>query len=233
MEARQWLEQAIAQAEGTKSAALADCHSYLAMAMLALGELDQARRSAHTAVVMSRDLDDTGGTLAEALLQLGMANLQLGELGAARPYIEESLQIRRRTGEYPHRMVDMVAYFEGTEGNHGRSLELIEEAIELAHAAGNVTAIRQYQHNRACTLRAMGRAEEARAAMVTNSSRRYCGRRARTSSSSWRRTTAPCWPSSATTRKPSSSWALPMPSATAPSTSENQRRPRTFAVPST
>ena len=232
MEARQWLEQAISRAGKTKGPVLADCHSYLAMALLALGELENARESARAAVAMCRDLEDTEGPLAEALLQLGMANLQLGELGAARPYIEESLKIRRRTGEHPTAWSTCSpASRESTATTSGPSNSTTRQSrshtprgTSRPSASTNTTGPARFE-------RWVGPRRPGR--RWPNSSRTYSGTRARTSSSSWPRITAPCWPSSETTSKPSSSSAPPMPSATAPITSENRPRLGTSVDPST
>ena len=63
--------------------------------------------------------------------------------------------------------MDTLANWESTDGNYQRSLELHDEAIALARGARNVTASRAYRHNRACTLRLMGRLDEAQAEMTS------------------------------------------------------------------
>jgi hypothetical protein len=79
----------------------------------------------------------------------------------------EAVEVARRSIDTPHRIVDSLAVFEGIEHHRHRALELHEEAIALAHAAGDLRAARSYQHNRACELRLMGRVGEARDEMIT------------------------------------------------------------------
>ena len=167
VEARRWLEPVIARAGTASSIELARCLSFLAAGLMAIGEPEQARRRGLQAVSMYRDLGDTGHGLAEALRALALATMDCGEPGEARLLFEEAVEVgRRSTDEGPyHRILDNLAILESTEHNYHRSLELHDEAIALAQAAGHFGAVRHWRHNRACVLRLVGRVAEARAEM--------------------------------------------------------------------
>jgi predicted ATPase/class 3 adenylate cyclase len=165
VEARQWLERVVAQAGPARSAELGVCLSYLARCLNVLGEPEAARHHALGAVKLLRELGDSG-RLALALLPLALATLEQGGPEAARPLFEEALEIARTVGETRHDVVDSVALFEGFEQHPQRALELHDEAIMLARAAGDHAAVRLYQLNRASGLRQLGRLGEAHDELV-------------------------------------------------------------------
>ncbi|MEW1953357.1 adenylate/guanylate cyclase domain-containing protein [Terrabacter sp. NPDC080008] len=168
VEARQWLEPVIDRAGTTSSSELARCLSFLTGALATIGEAEEARRRGLQAVSMLRDLGDTGYELAEALRVYAVATHYCGDPGAARLLLEEALEVGRGLtdgGPY-HRILDNLANVESHERNYHRSLELHEEAIALAQAAGHSGAARVWQHNRACVLRLVGRVAEARDEML-------------------------------------------------------------------
>ena len=81
----------------------------------------------------------------------------------ARPAYEEALQAARASNDpvLLHRTLGYVAAFEASEHDDTRSLELDSEALALARDLGDSGAELAYQHNIACTLRMLGRVEEA------------------------------------------------------------------------
>ncbi|MGO4604655.1 ATP-binding protein [Terrabacter sp. 2YAF2] len=168
VEARQWLEAVIARAETTVSIELARCVSFLTGALATIGEAEEARRRGLQAVSMLRALGDTGYELAEALRVSAAATHYGGNPGAARLLLEEALEVGRGStdgGPY-HRILDNLADLESHERNYHRSLELHDEAIALAQAAGHFEAARVWRHNRACVLRLVGQVAEARDEML-------------------------------------------------------------------
>ncbi|KRC91068.1 hypothetical protein ASE25_21830 [Terrabacter sp. Root85] len=163
-EARRWLEPVVARAGSTENVALAQCLAVLADSLIALGEPDEAKRHARRAVQMYRDLHQSGWWLAQALRALALATWECGDAGEARLLLQEALEVghaSRTEGPY-HRILDHFATLEAVEHHFSRSLELYDEAIGLAEAAGHSTAAGAYQYNRACLFREMGRAEDAR-----------------------------------------------------------------------
>ena len=162
-EGQQWLARAINRAEGYDSPELARCLASSAGFLVLLGEPDEAQERATEAVNMWRRLGDQGAELSAALRALAVAEEYRGRPEAARPAYDEALRAARASGDSVliHRTLGYYSTFEGIEHHNTRSLELGTEALDIVRRLGDATAEVVYQHNLACTLRAIGRVEEA------------------------------------------------------------------------
>jgi tetratricopeptide (TPR) repeat protein len=93
--------------------------------------------------------------------------LYRGQPAAARSLLEEALMVARESGDkryVQHALADL-AILEAVEGNYQRSTELNIEALDLAHELGDTVIALIARENMACTLREMGRVEEAQMQM--------------------------------------------------------------------
>ncbi len=158
-EGRTWLELAVERAAGAEDAALARCLQALASNLIITGDLEGAREAARSSVQMCRRVGSRG-TLAMALAELGRIQSECGDLTGARPLYEEAIDVGADLSTMPTLMMDL-AIIEAIEENYERSVQLNEEALRVATAAGQVLTSLMAEHNLACTLRLMGRVEEA------------------------------------------------------------------------
>jgi tetratricopeptide (TPR) repeat protein len=165
-EGRRWLERALEHAGGSDTPELAHCLQYMSVFLRLAGDLDHVQEYATGSVDMWRRLDDTH-KLAGALLTLAGMELYRGQPAAARSLLEEALMVARESGDkryVQHALADL-AILEAVEGNYQRSTELNIEALDLAHELGDTVIALIARENMACTLREMGRVEEAQMQM--------------------------------------------------------------------
>ena len=165
-EGRRWTERAIEDAGGDDRPELARCLSRLAATLRILGDLDCAYERATSSVDMWRRLNETS-RLATALNSLAGIQQDRGQAAAARSLYEEAIDVARESGakEQLRSVLLHFATLESSEHNYHRSMELDMEAVDLARELGDPFAELNHQHNMACTLRLMGRVEEARRRM--------------------------------------------------------------------
>ncbi len=165
-EARRWLERAIEHAGDTDSPEVARTLTSLANNVGALGQTEIAHEHATASVDMWRRLNDIG-KLAVALNSLAATEVNRGQLEAARPVYEEALALARQSGDKTilSRILGDFATLEGCFHQYQRSLELDSEGLAIARELGDPTGALAHEHDMACTLREMGRVEEAQAKM--------------------------------------------------------------------
>jgi hypothetical protein len=84
-------------------------------------------------------------------------------MGAAREAFEESVILARQSEETYAltRALGNLALLEHHQHNFERSLELMDTTVELLLTLGDDLGVLQARHNMACTLRQMGRLEDA------------------------------------------------------------------------
>jgi tetratricopeptide (TPR) repeat protein len=130
------------------------------------GDLDRAREHATASVDMWRRLGDNS-TLAMALTELADVEAERGELAGARDLYEAAVGVARECGDRSQLRVVLgeFAILEASEGDHEQSLALDAEALAIARELGDPIGALTAEHNMACTLREMGRVDDARQQM--------------------------------------------------------------------
>ena len=161
-ERRRWLELAVERAGDRDRPELARCLTLLAATLRVAGDLDRAREHATASVDMWRRMGDSS-TLAMALTELADVEAERGELAAARSLYEEAVGVARESGDRGQLRVVLgeFAILEASEGHYERSLELDTEALAIARELGDPIGALTAEHNMACTLREMGRIDDA------------------------------------------------------------------------
>ena len=165
-EGQRWLERAVALAGDEDSPELADCLKGLGVLRRALGSLPRSQAAAAQSVAMWRRLGDKPGLL-DALLRLGAPVSLMGDVPRHREILEEALILARSLGDNYRlsRALSDLASLAVVEHNLERSLQLNREAVRIAGAEGDEVNPLKDRHSIACTLREMGRFEEASSEM--------------------------------------------------------------------
>ena len=161
-ERRRWLEVAVARAGQADRPELARCLSLLAATLRVTGDLDRARRHASASVEMWRRLRDSG-SLAMALTELADVEAERGEVAVARSLYGVAVGVARESGDRGQLRVVLgeFAILEASEGHPEQALELDAESLSIARDLGDPIGALTAEHNMACTLREMGRIDEA------------------------------------------------------------------------
>jgi predicted ATPase/class 3 adenylate cyclase len=157
-----WLEQAIERAGSTPSSGLASGLAAYANLLLAQGEPDRACELAARGVEMARALDDEEPA-AYALGVLGSAQIQRGDVEAARVTLREALDLHRRF-DNPSRLVKALGNLAGVEeecGDFAHAEELTHEALDLVRELGDMHEEAVQGQNLANLLATSGRPQEA------------------------------------------------------------------------
>jgi predicted ATPase len=167
LEMRRWLEQATNLAAGSEpSEGLAECLFWQGRALDMLGDLQAAHRCATASVAVRRRIGDASGMVLSLTL-LADVESSRGQATTARALFEEALTLARDL-EDPERIqvVLMVfAVFELSHHNYQSSLDLNAEALTVARQLGRPEITLTAQENLACSLRRMGRLQEAQTQM--------------------------------------------------------------------
>jgi tetratricopeptide (TPR) repeat protein len=160
-EGRWWCEAAIERGQGSASPELAQCLGELAYLSSVQGHAESAVQAASSAVSIARDVPDAD-ILAQALVRLGNARMNLNNLDAARGSFEEALRLLPPTRR-DRRLVALanLAILEHMQGNYGRAEELWNQALEIGKDLGNVHRIADIRVNMVSLLARMGRVAEA------------------------------------------------------------------------
>jgi predicted ATPase/class 3 adenylate cyclase len=161
-EGRLWLERAIKSARDDVSPELGRCLTGLADLARIQGDISFGREIAVQSVAMWRRLGDKE-RLSWTLTRLAYCEEFLGDLQAARLAFEEAVSLAREIGNKPRLAgaLSNQARFEVVERNLERALELEQAAVEINVELGDEMDALGGRHNMACTLREMGRLEEA------------------------------------------------------------------------
>jgi tetratricopeptide (TPR) repeat protein len=115
---------------------------------------------------MWRRLDDPV-RLASALTTLAAMEARRSQPAAARSLLEEASNVARDCGakQYFALALADLALLEHDQHDYERSLQLNRAVLEIAHEVENPMVPLVARHNIACTLRRIGRVEEARTQM--------------------------------------------------------------------
>lgn len=160
------LERLIRLSGGRDDPEMAKCLAYLATTLRMSGDRDRAHEAAADSVAMWRRLGAPGG-LAIPLNELAYSEMDRGEPEVARALFAEAVASARQSGTKVDllRVLGNSALLEHYEHNYERSLELHVEVLALAEELGSPDFVLSAKHNLACTLRGLGRLEEAKAQM--------------------------------------------------------------------
>jgi predicted ATPase/class 3 adenylate cyclase len=161
-EGRRWLERVIAVADGEDSAELANCLLALAWLVFEQGDHRQAGVIASRALAVSRRLVD-GAQLVRSLISAGMVETEGGHLDRGRESLHQAVALAEQADDRHllARALTSLAHAEGHAQDHERSLELHDASLRILVEVGDEVTAVGVRHNRACTLREMGRASEA------------------------------------------------------------------------
>jgi len=149
------------------SAELAECLESLAMIRYAQGEQERSLELARTSVKMLRRLGDRS-RLSSALRVVATIEGRISGHAAARRGLEEAVALARETGQQvalSYALLEL-SNVEAAEGHLERSIHLLEESFPISRELGDEVQLIMSRHNVACTLREMGRSQEAHREMT-------------------------------------------------------------------
>ncbi len=164
-EARLWLERAVSLGD-EDSPELGCCLGALSAFLLRQGGLAEACDLAERSVAMLRRVGDRD-KLCGALIGLGGAQDELGDLPSARRSYEEALALASQIDdEHDNKLrqastLNRLGVLEISDGNFEKALKLFDAAIGIRHEIGDEYAVLVGRHNAACTLHFMGQPQEA------------------------------------------------------------------------
>jgi predicted ATPase/class 3 adenylate cyclase len=161
-EARRRLERAVGVAADQDNPEMGRCLERLANVAFLLGDPEHARVAATRAISIFRRSGDKK-QLSRVLSWLGRTQAELGERESARSAFEEAAHLSIEVGD-PALHADILSdlsMFEAYEGNLERCLELDTIALGLYEQRGDERRALRLRHNIACTLRELGRVDEA------------------------------------------------------------------------
>lgn len=161
-EGRKWLERALERASDHDSTEVAACLRVHSQLLIRSGAFQDAYRYAKDSVAMSRRLRDPTGTIW-GLWQLATVDLSRQHFASARPMMEEALALARQSGSSKqlHAVLQRSAMLEGSDDNLPAALDLSTEALAIAQQLGAPNWALLDRQNVACTLRQLGRVEDA------------------------------------------------------------------------
>jgi len=161
-EAQQWLTRAIDLNSGADSPELGRALWALAAFTSLMGDYTTARTVAIRSANISRRIGEQR-ELAMALIMQGQAERALGDYQAARQCLEWAISLSRSVHELADEAQGLMelAFLEFLEGNLERRLKLELAVLTIHEEMGDDAGALGSRHNLACTLRLLGRLEEA------------------------------------------------------------------------
>lgn len=166
LEAQLWLSRGIAAPSEEDSPELGQCLFAFATFMLMTGDHPAAFEAASRSVAMYRRLENER-RLVYPLTMLGRTARALGDVRYARKCFEEAIALGRTTHNQQGEAeaVGALAQLEFMEGNLERRLELDKSALAISQRLGDDFAVLTARYDIACSLRLLGRLDEAHAHM--------------------------------------------------------------------
>ncbi|MGI8699630.1 MAG: ATP-binding protein [Nocardioidaceae bacterium] len=162
VEGRRWLEQCVTLGGDHDSTELANCLTGLANTTRVQGVLDRASQAARRSAAMSRRLGDKT-SLLRVLNMSAWIDMGRGDMQAARASLEEGVVLARELDNVARLELTLnsLGQLEAFEGNFERSLELLNAALVIDLEQGSEIGVLEGRQHLACTLRMMGRLDEA------------------------------------------------------------------------
>ena len=161
-EGRRWPQQSVEGAAGADSRQHAETLDWLGHFLYRGGQHARARDYAISSVQMWRRLAHPAG-LPGALADLVLIEVERGQTATCRPLLDEARAVAQEIGDNRQLHLALQAYasFEDAQGNYERALQLDTQAVEVARQLKDSWRVLVGQHNIACTLRELGRVQEA------------------------------------------------------------------------
>jgi predicted ATPase/class 3 adenylate cyclase len=166
-ERRGVIDRAIERGDPADSSERARLLMYVGAVLVMSRRPEEARSYLEESVAMMRRVDDRL-YLVSALGVSGMMEAHLDRSDAARELYDEAVAVAMSTGNMMHlheALANLAWHIQSTGADHETVLRLKQEALEIAKRTGNPFAAMTDQHNVACTLRMLGRVDEAYAMM--------------------------------------------------------------------
>ena len=166
-ERRHVIERAIERGDPADSSERARLLLYAGTVLVTSRRPEDAREHLEASTAMLRRVHDRL-YLVSALSISGMMEAQLDNTDAAREHYDEAIAIAMSTGnmlQLHQALADLAWHIQSTSGDHEAVLQLKQEALAVAKRTGNPYAALTDQHNVGCTLRMLGRFDEAYAIM--------------------------------------------------------------------
>ena len=162
-----WLGRAIERGAGLRSADLALCHAQLATCLRYSGRRDGLIENAEEGLAILRRLGGPADALHLALRSRAAAEEVVGDYRVAMTFYEESRVKARLEGNLAqlHRTLNSEAGLVGVLGDFEEERRMEEESLEIAIQLDDMGAVLGCRQNLACTLRILGRLEEAESMM--------------------------------------------------------------------
>ncbi|HSS68488.1 MAG TPA: adenylate/guanylate cyclase domain-containing protein [Nocardioidaceae bacterium] len=161
------IERAIGRGDTADSSERARLLLYLGTVLVLARRAEEARAYLEQAIAMMRRVGDDM-YLVSALNITGMMEADLGRHDASRELYDESVAVAMSTGnllQLRESISNLAWHIQSTGGDHEVVLQLKREALEVAKRTGNPYAALADEHNVACSLRILGRLDEAYAMM--------------------------------------------------------------------
>jgi predicted ATPase/class 3 adenylate cyclase len=161
-EAQRRLERAVSVAADEDDVELSRCLTALSTVAITQGDAEQANVQATRAVAMCRRLGHKQ-SLSYALNALAASQHELGESDLARAAFEEAAALAQDLNEpeLVARVLRNLATMEARVGNLERSLELDTTVLRIEQQRGNERGVLIQRENMACTMRMMGKVDDA------------------------------------------------------------------------
>jgi predicted ATPase/class 3 adenylate cyclase len=157
------MERAIDRGDPADSVERAVLLLFVGSVLTLSGRTDRAEPYIDESTAMLRRVGDRS-YLTSALSMGGMIASQRGQVAEARAFYDESVAVAMSSDnqmQLHQALADLAWHIQSTSGDHETVLELKLQALEVAKRTGNPYAALTDQHNVACTLRMLGRLEEA------------------------------------------------------------------------
>lgn len=166
-EARSWGGAALALGEGGSELRRADLMLHLSEVHRVTGDAERAAELVHGAVALLRlhdlspeDVDALAPVTCHAYFCLGATAFWEGRHDDARPWLSHAWTHGGDSAPHLWSLVNHALVVSG-DGDHAAALAFEDSAIAMAGRLGDVAAATAVRNNRACTLRLLGRPEEA------------------------------------------------------------------------
>jgi predicted ATPase len=163
-----WVQRAVDCATGEDTIELANCLEQLGRMRYLSGDLEPAYEQATSSVAMWRRIGQPERGFSQALETLGNIQLDRGHPSEAHHLLIESVEVAREHGpavQLCSALLCRAVVVGDFLGDYQAAYETERDALDLALQVGSPTTISRAQLNLACSLRVLGRPQEAKEQM--------------------------------------------------------------------